>query len=558
MADDYAKSVADLYANMQAAGIQPPTAPTGNETVDPANTLAQPTPIGPVAPAKHAPGSTTIPETTVTPSPVQFRLERPAFSAPPRNGVDPGVALGNAGFQSMPSGVGAQIPKPTPPEQQPGAGQVVRYQPTADQGGSPFSFPKPHVVPEHNQMLVAPGIQKSYMTAQDAQNEAIGTAAAAESEQAQGKGMLDAIQANYAAQRGQQIVDTDKANEIEARRLEAEKRLAIDAVKAEPPSEERFWKEKGMATQFAMTLGSALINFGSALHGGDAAAGTKLLHEKIREGVQQQTHAAEINKWKADKMDGVLADFYRLTGDKKQAQDLTYAAGLEMMNKQLDSVAAQSKSDVVTARAAAMKAENEKQQAQILAHWNKWVPAQTVGGGPKIDFKEQARISGALEKAGVPATETTVKEIEDIKRRNGGHHPAASTWNRLMLGIADESEHHPILGGIARMATSNDALAEDAAMTRLAEAQAHAMGQRGTEAIKLNKHTLRGDGSEFALENGLRTTRQTAEERKHNIEQGVDPNQLYAREILEAANRRSKPQPPAAAGTPKGFRKAGE
>lgn len=320
------------------------------------------------------------------------RLMGPAPTPQTRENVQSAIAAGQPAY-SRPEGIVGSVSQPNtnysrgdaPPPEAPkpseAAAPPAQQSPQPGAGGQTVVNFKPMVVPAHNQMLVAPGIQKGAVAAIDANNEAAGGVAVAESDLAHRKGMLDQIEANYLTANQRSVDELQKEKQAKVGMAMAEKGKWIELAD-QAPSEDRFWKDQGLANRFMMTIGAALLNFGNAIRGGDGTAGSKLLQDKIRAGVADQVKAAESAKWHADKMDGVLADIYKQTGDKEAAQELAFVNGLNMLDKRLDAVAQGTNSEVILNRVAAFKADNELKKAEILSKWNKWVPQQTVGGGP--------------------------------------------------------------------------------------------------------------------------------------------------------------------------------
>jgi hypothetical protein len=135
---------------------------------------------------------------------------------------------------------------------------------------------------------------------------------------------------------------------------------------------------------------------------------------------------------------------------------------------------------------------------------------QELGGGGR----GAEEISKALEGAGVPAGEAALAEADKLMAQG------AADSSVTTLGLPRQVAVGGALGGFAAGA---DARELDRVLSSLAEAQAHANGQRGTEAIEYNKRIMRGNGTREDIQRGIELVRRSLAARRAAIEAGFAP-----------------------------------
>ncbi len=132
--------------------------------------------------------------------------------------------------------------------------------------------------------------------------------------------------------------------------------------------------------------------------------------------------------------------------------------------------------------------------------------AKTHGGGPAEDVKAGA---GSPQLADQIAVGNQAIANIDTLRDNTGALPGTGLVGRALHAGAGI----PVVGAAAEQAMGTKARQLHGALMSLAEAQAHANGQRGTEAIQMNYKMIVGNGSQDDIDAGIKRAKATLDAR---------------------------------------------
>ena len=465
-------------------------------------------------------------------------------------------AVGEKVAPLLPRGRSIQAPDPAQRSQSYGAAiPATQLQYTGATSGfapPPTSAPSvapvqgPRTIGAHDIDTAGPKVRGAWENAENTQRHA--DEAAGDRNQAIAREGQDVYQAQ---------ADQAAAREAQVKAQGAAQSAALDAQKADfdkSSSEaakvqidnDRLWSSKSTAQKAAFHLANIFSGLGRGATGG--------VNTHLQRWQEAQKADVDAQKHHYDALRGRVGDkqtAYSMGMQKFQnenaAREFANAAHAEGAKAAIGKLAerykgtdAANEADQKIAMLDALKATHEQQftkhiQAQTVAapgaldakqafelrklaieHGYKVDEAKAAGADKRSDrdASEQAALSKDKEDAGIPGTDAAMSAIDRLKQENGGVIPGTSWIDRQL----HKGEDLPVVGGIAGALRGTAAHQVDGALGQLAEGQAAASHQRGTEAIKYNKDIIAQRGTSEDLEAGLARARDVRDRRLAEIE----------------------------------------
>ena len=430
-------------------------------------------------------------------------------------------------------------------------------QPGQGPGAAAPPMPKPQMVAASNQSLVDPRLaaqQKSAFTDQqraiaDQQNaaqltgkaEALGMQAQAAQEQVGAK----QIEANAGDYKSERMSIGDQAEQMRQRREDARARLEADHI----DSPDEVWSKTDSLDKVRYTLARGI---GGALMGINHMDHNPFdrVQEHINGEIASQKAKYEKDKNSYEARNSAYGQLVQQMGSPAEAAKVLESHLLNQTAAEAKAMALNTGSATALGKGQELAAQLRERSTQVGENavatdiaQHKYVAAHMAGGltpQQQVDWKAQHQISKEREAAGIPSFESNEKFVQGLVAKNGGELPGT--------GLASRAAH--ALG--AESIRGTDARQLDGALTSMAEAMAHANGQRGTEAIEMNKKILMGNGSADDIQAGLARAHGMIQARAKEIAAGAPAlqNQLHG---MNRAIADDEPGGAAEQQTPDGF-----
>ena len=281
-------------------------------------------------------------------------------------------------------------PTPPTPQQNLAGIQLSPQQPTAPAGppgaaeAQPPALPRPapaQTIGEHWVNTMDPADRAAMAAAQGQQLAGVGGQAEAEAKAADE--MARVAYHGHEDQRVQQLLDRQA---LDPERVKLDQHAQQLQDQAERLSRQKVDPEHYMASRSAgqkvmMAIASALSGFSAGLKGGPNQA-----MEHIKAAIDDDNRAQMQNIENAragnEQQKGILADKMKLFGNKEQALAAARQEQLQGVAAQIDDIARQYQSPEIMAKATQLNGQLAEHFAAEGASVQKYVPAQTVGGGP--------------------------------------------------------------------------------------------------------------------------------------------------------------------------------
>jgi hypothetical protein len=293
---------------------------------------------------------------------------------------------------------------------------------------------------------------------------------------------------------------------------------------------QRWWNSQSTASKAKFAIGAALGSFTNDGHNPAMEAMKNLARSDIEAQRQQYQHGRD-RIGDAKSLYGMAME---ATGNHDQAMQLAEKWHVQGMLSQADSMAASSGSQVEIANAAMLRSKLAQENAQVGQKRveagiknNTYVPAHMVypGGvpgapGSMTDWDAQGKMNKERHAAGLDAQEARMARLDELTKANGGQVPGTDMKSRVLWSVARQTDEHGQPTMAARVAMSQlspEAVEADGILTGVGEGLAKASGQRGTEAIHLNKGIVTGNGSHESVMRGINHARSVFRSEEKNI-----------------------------------------
>jgi hypothetical protein len=300
-----------------------------------------------------------------------------------RGGDLPPQYRGVPGFRLQQDLDAQSPPKPTeaPPADQTPKPENVQVAPEPKEGSAAGAEqePKPVTIPEHWVNTLDPESRKALGLGQSLQLE--GTKEQGDVESQGAKELYAQAAADQAAQEKRDAIAAQKYEEA-GRKLQTHMGLLqkqgemLATAKADP---EHFMHSKSTLQKIGLAFAQAASTFGSSItHGPNTAV--DMIHSAIDDDIKAQEQNIANSKYGLENSKGLLADEMRLFGDMPTAREATRQMELQAAGAHLDQIARKFASPKIEALNKTLQGEIYKGMAASGAQFNKYVPAQTVGG----------------------------------------------------------------------------------------------------------------------------------------------------------------------------------
>jgi hypothetical protein len=402
-------------------------------------------------------------------------------------------------------------------------------QQAAGSAAAPQTAPIPaapaQTVPEHWVNTMDPASRAAMAAGQGEQLAGVGGEAGAES--AAANEMASAAYHGHEDARVQQLLDQQLLDPERQKLDEHAKQLQAQAVKLSQAKvdPERYMAHQSTGAKVLMALGLAFSGFGAGLRGGPNTS-MEMIKGAIDDDNRAQLQNIENAKGGLEAQKGILADKMKLFGNKEQALAAARQEQLQGVAAQIDDMARQYQSPTILAKAQQLKGELQQHFAAEGAAVEKYVPAQTVGGGPTQAQLEKEAYELVKGKDMNPADAMdAVRYLHGMQanaptgfyeRPGTGKADPTAIANQGLQNIEALRDTHGKLpttalylqqhgGGWLPATTKGRQL--DGAITQLAEIQAKATGRASPALIQQIKHTIIGNGSAADVEAGIKRAR---------------------------------------------------
>ena len=379
----------------------------------------------------------------------------------------------------------------------------------------------PQMVGATNVDLVDPRFQKQQQDAIKAQQAGIDAESNAAGDEAQaiaGQELVKAGGLNSMGQTRAQYAEgmESRAGEREAKLAQLAQHIdaqsaAVQAMNKVDPT--RFWKNQSTAQKIGYSVATFLGDIGSAVPHRNGNSVLDMIQKHVDEDIDAQRENYQHGRDRLTDMNNLYTRAYQATGDHEAATRLATSWGLDAAQNMVDAAATSNGSQIAIAKGDALKAQLQQKRAVIEQHGvdeaikaHKYIPAHLAGPAPGaagasvVDWKAREKLENERLDHGLPAFGARYDRLRQLQQANGGVIPGTSYKDRVLLSLAHGDG---ATAALARSQLSPEALETDSLLTGIAEGVAKANGQRGPEAVQMNKQMLLGNGSHEVLSRNL-------------------------------------------------------
>lgn len=256
-----------------------------------------------------------------------------------------------------------------------------------------------------------PGIDKAF----NEKKAAVAGVAQAEQRAIEDEGVGHALMGQTISQQAEEArrraIDINTAAQQREKEIEDQAKI-VSSMKIDP---DRRWHGAGVANNIALLIAAAFSGFAAGYNRQSGNVALEMAQRATENDIDAQKFNIESAKGKIGEMKGMLADFYKRTGNMDQAVALANAKALDAQIEQTNSYAAQSRSAISEAKARDMTADMDMQRAQWLAK----AQAAAAGNGNGL-AKQIATLTQENMKAGDDEHTARARAIHVATGTEGG------------------------------------------------------------------------------------------------------------------------------------------